>query len=231
MTTPIHHHAVIVSHGQPSDPAPAEAELASLAAAVARLLPSWRVTSATLADEASLARAVSATQGVVYPMFMSDGWFTTKHLPQRLAAIGGAEWRILPPFGLDPRVQSLAVTLALEACHDHPEAEVLLAAHGSFRSPAPADVAYVMVQHLLDGGIMRAKAGFIDQSPRIVDVARSLGRNAICLPFFAANGGHVITDLPQALNEAGFEGRLLPPVGSDPRVPGLIADALLAARG
>ena len=30
------------------------------------------------------------TGGLVYPMFMADGWFTQTHLPARLAAAGGA---------------------------------------------------------------------------------------------------------------------------------------------
>jgi sirohydrochlorin ferrochelatase len=57
-------------------------------------------------------------------------------------------------------------------------------------------------------------------------VAKTFGPGALCLPFFAARGGHVIDDLPEALAEAGFSGRLLDPVGLDSRVPGLIAAAL-----
>lgn len=226
MTSSFHQRALIVAHGQPSDPAPAEMELAAIAAAVAAHLPNWNITSATLADANSLHRAITADAGLVYPMFMSGGWFTATHLPERLAAVGGVNWHILAPFGLDPQVQALAVTIVQEATLGQTAPEVLLAAHGSFRSPAPADVAYAMVALLRDAGIARAKAGFIDQSPRLADVAHDFGPNAICLPFFAAKGGHVIDDLPKALAEAGFTGRLLPPLGLDPRVPALIADAL-----
>ena len=226
MTKPVQPRALIVAHGQPSDPAPAEAELALLAAKVAALLPNWQVMSATLADPNSLARAVTDTRGLVYPMLMSGGWFTSTHLPERLAAVGAKEWRILTPFGLDPQVQKLAVSIAQDATQDKTAPEVLLAAHGSFRSPAPADVAYCIVDQLVAAGILHAKAGFIDQSPRIADVARGFGPNAVCLPFFAAKGGHVIDDLPEALAKANFSGCLLPPLGLDPRVPALIADAL-----
>ena len=225
------HCALIVAHGQPSDPAPAEAELALLATAVAALLPGWTVTSATLADEGALVRSVTGTVGIVYPMFMAGGWFTTRHLPDRLATVGAGGWQILAPFGLDPAVQALTVQIAREAFYgqDLSYAEVLLAAHGSFRSPAPAEVAYEMVRQLQLAGLSQVEAGFIDQSPKIVDIAGRFGRNAVCLPFFAARGGHVLDDLPTALAEAGFSGRLLSPVGLDPRVPGLIAQALQAA--
>ena len=42
--------ALIVAHGQPSDPAPAAAEIAFLAAKVQSLMPDWHVRSATLAE-------------------------------------------------------------------------------------------------------------------------------------------------------------------------------------
>lgn len=224
--------AVIVAHGQPSDPAPAEAELAGLAAAVAVHSPGWQITSASLADPDALARAVTGAQGFVYPMFMAGGWFTKTHLPARLQSIGAFGWQIVAPFGLDPAVQALTVRIATEATQHQPtdRAEVLLAAHGSFRSAAPSDVAYAMVRQLQTAGLAHVEAGFIDQLPKIADVARGFGTDAVCLPFFAAKGGHVIDDLPQALADAGFTGRLLPPVGLDPRVPALIALALDNAR-
>ena len=231
MTKPTPHRALIVAHGQPSDPAPAEAELRGLAAAVAQLLPGWQVTSATLADADALGRAITGPQGFVYPMFMSGGWFTATHLPERLAQVGATKWRILAPFGLDPQVQALALTLAHEATQGLPHREILLAAHGSFRSPAPSDVAYALVAQFRAAGFDAVEAGFIDQSPRIAEVAAKFGPNAVCLPFFAAKGGHVIDDLPLALHEAGFTGRQLPPLGLDPRVPGLIARALQSRLG
>jgi sirohydrochlorin ferrochelatase len=213
--------ALIVSHGQPSDPEPAEAELAVLAARVAALLPGWDVRSATLAG-ARLAAVVQGGPGVVYPMFMAGGWFVQDHLPKRMAEAGGVGWHYLSPFGLDATVQELCVNMALEAGAG---SEVLLAAHGSFRSAAPSEVAHAMAARLQAAGFARAEAYFIDQEPRIA-TARGFGAGSVCLPFFAARGGHVVEDLPGALAEAGFGGRVLEPLGLDPRVPGLIAGAI-----
>ena len=67
--------------------------------------------------------------------------------------------------------------------------------------------------------------GFIDQAPQLSSLT-GFGAEAVCLPFFAAEGGHVTEDLPQALGKAGFQGRILPPVGLDPRVPGIVAAAI-----
>jgi sirohydrochlorin ferrochelatase len=256
------HTALIVAHGQPSDPAPAEAALADLAARVAVHMPGWRVASATLADPEALTRAVEAAGpagGVVYPMFMADGWFTRLHLPDRLFAAcaaglfgggscgnadcgrevdvagartgtGCARWQVVAPFGLDPKVHDLALRVLHEAGVP-PEGEVLVAAHGSSRSPAPSDVARSVAARLAAGlQLSRCHAAFIDQQPRLAEVA-GFGPDAVCLPFFAAEGEHVTDDLPQALAEAGFAGRVLPPLGRDPRVPGLIAAALQSRAG
>ena len=221
--------ALIVSHGQPSDPDPAEADLAGLAAQVAGLLPGWQVRSATLAKPGALAAAVQGGPGLVYPMFMAGGWFTSEELPRRLAASGGEGWRVLAPFGEDPGVQDLGVVMAREAASGlglSPQGcDALLAAHGSGRSTAPSAAAYQMADKLRRAGFRRAEAYFIEHEPMIAS-ARGFGAQSLCLPFFAAAGGHVTVDLPRALAKAGFGGRVLPAVGMDARVPGVIAQAL-----
>lgn len=221
--------ALIVAHGQPSDPGPAAAEIAALAARVAAELPGWQVGSATLAEPEALPRAIAlaAAPGIVYPLFMAGGWFTRSNLPRRLAAAGGAGWRIAEPFGTDPAVADLVVSMAREALAEAPAPAILLAAHGSFRSPAPSDVARAMAARLSRDLGLPCEAGFIDQEPTIAGIARRMPE-ALCLPFFAARGGHVTEDLPAALGEAGFAGRVLQPVGLDPRAPALMARAIRA---
>ena len=221
--------AIIVAHGQPSAPGPADAEIIALAGRVARFLPGWRVEGATLAAEGALARAVAACAGriiAVYPMFMADGWFTTVQLPARLAEAGADKIRQLPAFGLDPAVQRLTVDLARQALSAGTTDAILLAAHGSGRSPAPARVADDMARRIAAETGANVEAGFIEQDPRIAEVARRLGPKAICIPYFAARGGHVLTDLPEALGEGGFAGTLLDPVGCQAAVPQIIADRL-----
>ncbi|WP_128253455.1 sirohydrochlorin chelatase [Falsirhodobacter deserti] len=215
-------HAVIVAHGQPSDPEPAAREIAALAAKVQLHLPGWTIRSATLAEPEALAQAVCEGVGVIYPLFMAEGWFTRTHLPKRLADAGGEGWRILPPFGTDPAIAALTVHLARAVGRP-----VLLAAHGSFRSTAPSQIAHDMAARITSETGLPAKAAFIDQSPQIAEVAATMP-DAACLPFFAARGGHVIEDLPTALDEAGFTGPRLDPVGLDARVPAIIAAAISA---
>lgn len=222
--------ALIVAHGQPSDPAPAAAEIAALAAKVVTHLPEGWVRSVTLAEEGALAEALAemGPGGVIYPLFMAGGWFTKVNLPKKLDEAGAEDWRVLEPFGVQAEVQDLAVAVAQEAGLGA-GGELLLAAHGSFRSPAPAEVANAVAARIgAELGLARAEAAFIDQVPRLAEVA-GFGSGAVCLPFFAAKGGHVIDDIPAALAEAGFPGRVLEPLGLDPRVPELIARALRRA--
>ncbi len=222
--------ALIVSHGQPSDPDTAEHALALLARRVMEHLPGWDVVSVTLAKPGALAAAVAGrAQGLVYPMFMAGGWFPMTELPRRMDEVGAVDWAYLPPFGLDTRVQALARTLVEEAAEAKgraaAETSVLLAAHGSSRSSAPSQVAHGLAAQLKRAGFARAEAFFIDQVPQISS-AEGFGADAVCLPFFAAEGGHVTEDLPGALAASGFAGQVLPPLGLDHRVPGLIAAAL-----
>jgi sirohydrochlorin ferrochelatase len=216
-------HALIVAHGQPSDPRPAGAALEALAARVEVLMPGWSVGAATLAEEGAIARAVAGRPGgVAFPMFMAGGWFTRVQIPKRLAEAGAEGWTVLEPFGCDPLVHDLCVALVREAG----ARDVILAAHGSFKSPAPSDIARHVAGRIADEVGVAADAGFIDQEPQLSSLT---GRGGVCLPFFAAEGGHVSDDIPAALAEAGFTGRILPPVGLDARVPGIIAAAI--ARG
>ena len=216
-----------MAHGQPSDPLPAETALAALAARVAVHLPGWQLGSATLAAPGALAAAVAALGpgGRAFPLFMAGGWFVRTHLPARLAEAGGRDWLVLEPLGCDEAVQDLAVRLVAEA---GPVDSVLVAAHGSGRSSVPADIARHLAEKIAARtGIARVEAAFIDQSPQLAE-AFGHGPGTVCLPWFAAEGGHVSDDLPRALKLAGFQGRVLPALGLDPRLPEVIARAIRA---
>ena len=221
--------AIIVAHGQPSDPGPQQAAIEALAAQVARL-SGRQVIGATLASPGALAGAVAEAPGApVYPMFMAAGWFTGTELPRRLAAAGGEGARVLAPFGLDPALPGLcrekvAGAAAAEGWPPH-ETTLLLIAHGSRGARASARGAEAMAARLRPA-FARVATGFIEEAPFLADAARQLGPRAVALPFFATQAGHVTDDIPQALAQAGFAGPCLPPIGLAPEVPAMIAAAL-----
>ncbi|MDC0659753.1 CbiX/SirB N-terminal domain-containing protein [Leisingera sp. SS27] len=219
--------AVITAHGQPSAPAPAEADLAATARAVAAHLPGWDVRSATLADTGRL-EAVVEDGAVVYPFFMSRGYFTSKVLPGRLQ---GRAIRMATPFGLDRGLPDLAANAVQQAASQRgwplESLNLLLAAHGSARGPRAAEAAEdfaARLTPLLPGCTL--SLGYVEQDPRLASAAAPLPAQSICLPFFAQAGDHVKEDLPEALDTAGFGGTVLPVAGALPGAPALIAAAI-----
>ncbi|MCT8330578.1 CbiX/SirB N-terminal domain-containing protein [Albidovulum sediminis] len=226
------HDALIVAHGQPSDPAPAEADMARLGEAVAALLPGWRVRAVTLAAPGALDQAVRGLSAArVLPFFMADGWFTRTELPRRLASAGAEGFTTLPAFGLMPEAAALAARTAGEAVREQDwrteETTLVLAAHGSGRSRAPSEAAGRIRDAIAEALPFRAiRLGFIEEAPSVADAARDAGAKAICLPLFVARWGHVVADLPAELGAAGFSGPSLPPLGTLPGVPAILAAAI-----
>ncbi|SPJ31126.1 CbiX/SirB N-terminal domain-containing protein [Falsiruegeria mediterranea] len=222
--------ALIVSHGQPSDPAPAEAALKVLASKVAAHLPGWNVQSATLAAEGRLEEVMDTLSpgALIYPMFMANGWFVTSALPKRL---GQAPVTVVDPLGVDPSLPDLAAQTLEAATQDAgwslTQTTVLLAAHGSGRSRKPAQ----MAQGFADAISARLKVaeirvGFVEEAPFVDQAAMGCGTRSICLPLFACPGFHTTQDVPEALEKAGFTGVLLPVLGEAHGVPRLIADRM-----
>ena len=219
-------HALIISHGQPSDPAVGEAEIARLAQEVNDHLPDWHITGASLSSEGTLEAAARAVPdgALVYPMFMADGWFTQTVLPRRLA---GTNLRILPPFGTDPGLVAVATREIRR--QGAPNNKVFLAGHGSGKSPKPAKVTRDFAQSLAAELNTDVRCGFVEEAPFLADVAKGLAKGAVCLPFFATRRGHVLDDIPAALDEADFQGPLLDPIGCLAEIPAFIAASLRRA--
>ncbi|SMG48843.1 sirohydrochlorin chelatase [Paracoccus sp. J56] len=222
--------ALIVAHGQPGDPVPQQNAVEALAARVAALLPQAQVRGATLAMPGALDIADDKT--LIYPLFMATGWFTRSELPRRLTLSGAARARVLPPFGSDPGLPGLCLALISEAAAGQrwsmAQTHLLIAAHGSGRSRAPAETAQQMAKTLAPH-LAAVSCGFIEEEPRLADAARGLPAQSICLPLFATGADHVTDDLPTALAGAGFRGLTLPPVGLAPEVPRMIANSIRAA--
>ncbi|WP_347265750.1 cobalamin biosynthesis protein CbiX [Paracoccus sp. (in: a-proteobacteria)] len=221
---------LIVAHGQPGDPAPQQRAIEALAAQVATLLPDVQLRGATLAMPGAL--AIAGNDSLIYPLFMAAGWFTQTELPRRLARTGATQARILPPFGSDPGLPGLCLRLIADAASARgrhlAQTHLLLAAHGSGRSRAPAAAAQAMAARLAPH-VSATRCGFIEEAPFITDAARDLPEPTLCLPLFATAAEHVTDDLPHALAQAGFAGTLLPPVGLAPAVPAMIAASIRAA--
>lgn len=228
---------LIVAHGSPSSPDAQERAIAALAGRVARLLPGRRAEGATLAGDGTLAAALEGLGDapLVYPLFMSDGWFVSTALPKRLRAASRGTWSgaVLPPLGLDPALKTLCLTAATEGATERglvlKATTLLLAAHGSPSDARPKLAAKATARHIASTGRFRSVlTGFVDEAPFLQDAAR-LDGPALCLPFFATRAGHVTHDIPESLAAASFSGPTLSPIGVHEDIPGVIADAVARA--
>ncbi|TNF19581.1 MAG: cobalamin biosynthesis protein CbiX [Rhodobacteraceae bacterium] len=221
--------ALIVAHGQPSEPERAERALAGMAAEVQALLPQARIGSATLAAPGALQRATAAFEQpfTVYPLFMAAGWFVTDLLRRRL---NGAATSLLPPLGLDAGLVDVALACLRAEARARgwamAETEVFLAAHGSANGREAARSAQRFARALRQRTPGPVQVGFIEEAPFVGEVIPGLGPKALCLPFFAANGRHVRLDLVRALAQGDRSDILMPPLGLQPGVPQLIARAI-----
>ncbi|MDE9451581.1 cobalamin biosynthesis protein CbiX [Aliiroseovarius sp. Z3] len=220
--------ALIVSHGQPSLPDPAEAALADYVAGVQAHAPGLRLGSATLAKPGALDDQLRkmAPGAVVYPLFMSDGWFVRTCLAGRL---GDAPFPVMTPFGMDPALPGLAAA-ALRSEGLGKDDPLLLVAHGSGSGRhAPARATYDFAD-LLAGALGGAdiSVGFLEQSPTIPEVAKSLPGDVLCLPFFAMEGDHVREDVHKELGDCAFKGRVLPVISQLAGVDAMVAAAISA---
>ena len=196
-------------------------------------LPDWLVTSATLANPGALDAALAATDGtpLIYPLFMTDGWFVRSALPKRL---GDAPAHILPPLGVEPDLPEL---VAAKLCEDLAgkvwslaETTLLVASHGSGRSPKSKQATEAFVENLAAAiRFADIRTGYVEEAPFFGDVAMNSPKQALCLPFFAAYGGHVKEDITDALSAADFKGALLDPIGTFPTIPAFVAESLRKA--
>jgi sirohydrochlorin ferrochelatase len=206
--------------------------LAQLALKVAAELPDWRIASATMAAKGTLERQLEQRpEAHLFPLFMADGWFTGTALPQRLIR----QTTVLRPLGLDDGLPEMAAAVLRNEIGqrgwDVAQTDILVAGHGGLnsRNPAKATRRFAAgLQSLLP--LRSVRAGFVEEAPKLDEVAADMGRYSLCLPFFAAKGLHVRRDIPALLQQGGFQGDLLDPVGLAAEIPALIARALRDAQ-
>lgn len=220
--------ALIVAHGQPSAPEEAEASLGAFLADLETSLSGISVGAATLAAPGKLEEklALLRPDGVIYPLFMTDGWFVKTTLTKRL---GHASVTMMPPFGLTDGL-ALRTAEALKSCCGFGKGPLLVVAHGSASGRiAPAQVPQEFTRQLqdaLDG--YPVHLGFIEQEPLLTDVAQAVPDAAMCLPFFAMEGEHVRKDVHKALDTAEFTGDLLPSISYVPGMTEVISESIKA---
>jgi sirohydrochlorin ferrochelatase len=215
---------VVVAHGEQRQGASNRALLAHVDALRAKL-PSLTLLagvlngSPELEDALAQAAAKQLRRLIVYPFFMSGGYYISSALPARIAASSfRGEVTIMAPLGLDPcfadyvLAKSLAAAqaagLAPEACH------LLVTGHGSTSGDASARATAAIAERLKATAIFASTSfASIEQSPLCVELAAQ-SRAVVVAGLFTGEDRHGWYDVPAAIEECGAEAVYTGPLGA-----------------
>jgi sirohydrochlorin ferrochelatase len=150
---------------------------------------------------------------VVYPVFLADGYFTRRRLPQLIesgqeASAARRRVRVLPPLGVDPSLADLVAEEArrsAEAAHMAAEAVTLvLLAHGTPRDAASRQAADILAQRLAARNrFYGVRSAFLEEPPSLAQVLDGISGPVVVIGLFAGEGLHGGDDAPQLVREAG----------------------------
>ena len=231
---------VLAAHGDRGGEAPNATLLAHRDALVATGLfrnvtaGALRAENLPLEEALQHAHASGATRIAVYPMFMADGYFTGKVLPERIAAAGLTDsCTLLPPLGLDPQLPKLMMSYALamagqtELTPAH--TRLLIVGHGSkigrasLRSTERVACKIRKMQQF-----SYVETAYLEETPFLGEQLKSSPLTTLVIGFFSGDGLHAAEDVPGAIAEAEADAHYAGPVGRHPQIAGIIEAAVRA---
>ncbi len=230
---------LIAAHGDAGGRARNTA-LRDLVRTVRERLPALQVACGVLNGKPSLEAAFAGLRGdkvLVYPLFMSGGYYVEKALPERLgldanSSAGSRDVTILPPLGLDPALPEIVARRVRDAAPANPysasESSVLVIAHGSTKSPQSRLAAETFADRLrrhLKAGLVRT--AYLEEAPFVEDATAGLTARSVVVSLFVSQGSHGGGDVPKILAEAGIGyAPVIGPVGADRQIADLVVAAV-----
>ncbi len=152
---------------------------------------------------------LGARRVLVYPLFVSNGYFTRDRLVQLLdeANSQSREIEILPPLGLDPGLPDLVVTFAQQAAREHGVAAracIILLAHGSRRNSASREATEAIAREIENrAAFPQVRTAFLEERPLLAEAAASIPGPAVVVGLFSGEGMHGARDAPRLTAELG----------------------------
>jgi sirohydrochlorin ferrochelatase len=202
----------------------------------------WRGTPSFV----EVARSLRGQGPLVVPIMASNGYYARRRLPEEWAkGDPSRSFVIAPPIGTLPAFPHVLANKVGEAVTDMTgrglNPVVLLVGHGTTRVRSSGDVARSVRDELaLAFPQIEILTAFLDESPSVVDVARSLrGVPVVAAPLLIGGGPHVNVDIARALTEPRkSSGRgsvmdtlnILPPILEWPELASLTLDSLTHPR-
>jgi sirohydrochlorin ferrochelatase len=171
---------------------------------------------------------------LVYPMFMSDGYFVKKVLPERIRVAASATVRLLNPLGLDPGLPEIILRRSLQSAKtagfDPTEADLLLVGHGSKLGRASAEATEGVAQRLRAmAAFATVSTAFLEEEPFLEEAFARAERPLVVAGLFSGEGMHGHDDIPSAMERAAVPCIYTRPIGGDPAIAELIERAALGA--
>lgn len=234
---------LLVGHGSERDPAPAAA-LEAHAEALRRGGLFQEVRTAFLygaPDARAAEQGLSGRHVYVMPVFMCDGLFVRKTVPERFGLGGsvtqrqGRQWYQCPPVGLAdglPQLIDQRLRAAADKRNTDPRrATLLLIGHGSLNSPASWQATEEVARRLRTvTPFQRVVTAYLEQSPRLSECLPDLDGPVFMCGLFAADGSHAATDIPRIVADVSRSDlHYLGPIGKDVDIPQLIVEQVAAA--
>jgi sirohydrochlorin cobaltochelatase len=201
--TPAGEAVLLVAHGSARYPDAARPARAH----VARILPLRPAALGLLNGTPTVAEALDSLDATVIrvvPFFMEDGYFTRVAVP---AALDGDPRTVLcPAIGVHPSMADLVAGHARQGCARQGLAPattaLLLVGHGSARWPRRALALHRHAARIAAGReFALIRTACLEEAPLVADVLAAMrDRTVAVVGFFAGEGGHVIEDVPAALD-------------------------------
>jgi sirohydrochlorin ferrochelatase len=178
-------------------------------------------------------RLGSAAQGhvLVFPLFMSDGYFVRVKMPTILTEHGFGDTERLTPFGMmdalvDLVVHRLRALASLSGGLEPHDCRTLMVAHGS-RSGEPASRlrAENVAATLTARGLGQIHLAFIEEPPSVADQLEAVDPE-IVIGFFASEGTHALDDVKSLVDERPGVRHHVSAIGTDEAVADMVAKAV-----
>jgi sirohydrochlorin ferrochelatase len=196
----------------------------------------WGILKEPETFDAAHRRLGHAANGhvLVFPFFMSDGYFVRVKMPKILTDHGFADVERLTPFGmLDPlvdliehRLRSLASLSGGLVPSDLP---TLLVAHGSRSGePASRQRAEAVAATLTARGLGTIHLAFIEEPPSVADQLEAIDPRVV-IGFFASEGTHALDDVKDLVDLRPGVLHHVAAIGTDESVAEMVA-GLVEAR-
>jgi len=184
--------------------------------------------------------ALSSRDIVVYPLFLSDGYFTRVALPRLVEEArrqdAGRAIRILPPLGLEPALADViadeAAAAACSRANLPTEISIVLLAHGSQKDQASRLAAERMADHMRQRqSFCDTRIALLEESPSLAEAIEGMNGPIVVVGLFAGEGMHGADDAKRLVSELNRDDIILMgPVGTFAGIETAIVSAVTRYR-